>query len=85
MTVCRIENYNIHVGSYKLSHSVKHICGDTHAGSAQKPSLGILGCKRVLDSLLDIFDGDKSLKVEIVVNNGELFLAGSRKYLLGIL
>ena len=85
MTVCGIENDNVNLGFNKSCNPVENIGGNTYTCSAEKSSLLILGCIGILDGLLNILDGDQTLEIIILINDGKLFFSGFSKDLLGFL
>ena len=60
MAVSRVKYDNVNMSVNKSFYSVKYIGGNTNACTAKKSSLGILGSERILDSLLNIFNSNKS-------------------------
>ena len=61
MTMCGIQYNNINLGCYQSCHTIQYVGGDTYTGAAEQSALGILGCQRIFDGLLNIFDGDQTL------------------------
>ncbi len=82
MAVCGVEYDDIDLRINKCRYSVEAVCGNSYSCTAEESSLLILSGERILDLLLDILDGDESLEVEIIINDGELLLASLCKDLL---
>ena len=82
MSVRGIQNHHVHLRVHQGAHAVKHVCRDSHAGTAQQPSLGVFCGKRIFNRLLDILDGDQAHQIEILVHDGKLFLPRLRKNFL---
>ena len=54
MTMCGIQYHNIDLGCYQSCHTIQYVGGDTYTGAAEQSALGILGCQRIFDGLLNI-------------------------------
>ena len=69
--------YNdIHLSLHQSVHTVQHIRCDAYSGAAEQTALSVLCGQRVFDLFLDIFDGDETAEVKIIINDGKLLLAG---------
>ena len=75
MSVRGIQNHHVHLRIHQSAHAVKHVRRDSHAGSAQQPSLRVFCGKRIFNRLLNILDGDQAHQVEILVHDRKLFLS----------
>ena len=77
--------YNdVHMSLHKSVHTVQNVRCDTYSGSAEQTALSVLCGQRVFDLFLDIFDGDETAEVKIIINDGKLLLAGFGQDFLGL-
>ena len=83
MAVCGIDNDCVNLCLNKRIHTVEHVGGNAYAGCTEQSALGVLGCKRILDCLFNIFDGDKTFEVSFVIDDRKLLLTRCGKNLLG--
>ena len=74
MAVGGIHYNNVHLCIHKGGYPVHHIAGNAYACPAEEPALPVLGGLGVFNLFFNIFDGNKALKVEVCVYNGQLFL-----------
>ena len=74
MTMGTVQNHYVNLRCNQCGNSLQYICRDTYRSAAEETSLGILGSQRILDRLLDILDGDQTLEVKVLVNDGKLLL-----------
>ena len=75
MSVSGIHNHNIHLCIDQLLGALQTVCGDAKSGSAEETALSVFCGQRILDLLLNIFDRNESLQVEILVNDGQLLFS----------
>ena len=80
-----IDNHDVHMCLHQLADTVQNVCCHTNACTCKQPALGILCAVGVLDLLLNILDGDKSLQMAFLVDDRKLFLARLSEDLLGFL
>ena len=85
MTVRGIDNHDVHMCLHQLADTVQNVRCHTNACTCKQPALGILCAVGVLDLLLNILDGDKSLQMAFLVDDRKLFLARLSEDLLGFL
>ena len=76
-------NY-IHMSLHQSVHTVQNVRCDTDSCAAEQTSLSVLCGQRIFDLLLNIFDGDETLQVKIIINDGKLLLAGFGQDFLGL-
>ena len=76
MSVSGVDDDHVYVCFYQRIDTIEHVCRDADCGTAEQTSLLILGGQWVLDGFLDIFDGDQTFEVEIVIDNRKFFFSG---------
>ncbi len=60
MSMCGINDNDVHMCVDQGIHTVHHISRDADACTAEQPALNIFCGERVFDLFFDIFDGDKT-------------------------
>ena len=78
-----IQYHHVHLGLYQGGYTVQHVLGGADGSAAQQTAALVTGGVGILHSLLNVFDGDKSLQVHVLVHQGELFNAVMPQDLLG--
>ena len=61
MAVGGIQNHHVDLGLNQSFNTIQHVGRDAHRRAAEQASLLVLGGQRVLDLLLNIFNGDQAL------------------------
>src|SRR6202022_4650295 len=71
--VRRVEDEDIHLGSDELAGAVEKIARDADRGADAEPAQPVLRRVRILDRLLNVLDGDQSLKAARAVDDEQFF------------
>src|SRR5271165_6978744 len=82
--VRRIDRDDVHFSAHQLLRALQEIACRAYRRSHAQSSLRILGRRRVFQLLLNIFDGDEALQVELIVDDEQLFDAVFVKDLLSL-
>ena len=85
IAVSRIKDDYVHLCIHQCLCPVKVITGHPAGGSAEESALFVLRGVRVIDGFLDVFYGDKPSKIEVLVNERQLFDPMLFQYRLGFL
>ena len=74
-----IQNQYIYMRIHQCFCSLQYVGSNTNTGTTQKTSLCILCCQRVFNLFFNIFDRNKTLQIEIFINNRKFLLASLAK------
>src|SRR5262245_40918924 len=84
MTVGGIHRQHVHFGFDKYLGSLQVVACYTDGSSNQKPAMTVFGGIRILNLLLNIFDGDEALQHVVLVNNEQLLDLMAVQHLMSI-
>ena len=69
MTMSRIHYQQVHAGFFQLGDPIFNVRPDPHRCADTQPSMSIFAGIGIFDPLFDVFNGNKSLEVTVLVDD----------------
>ena len=79
----RVNNNNIDFRFYQSIHTLQNICCDSNGSTTEQTTIFIFCRQRIFDLLLNIFDGDQTFQIEVIIYDRQFFFSCLCKNLLG--
>ena len=85
MSVCRVDNNDINFCFYQSIHTFHHVCCDSNSCTTKQTTVFVFCRLRIFDLFFNIFDGDQTFQVEVIIYDRQFFFSCLCKDLFGFI